>query len=273
MLSLSRLIFRRPPPCAALPLCRFSAAVAGDGQGDKESSGTTKQPQPAVRSIWASPPPLPSAGAASRPKRSPAAPARDAAEAPAGSDGAAGVPRRTGSWRPGQQQQQPPRTSAAGLWRPGAAATPNVLNGGRAGGSGWKPVSDGAADAAGSAMDFGGDMDMIAGGDGGRRRSGFSGKRRSSHAEGSAPQWKRSGQQGGGSRFTKGREGGKRGGAAGWGSAKERIDSVTGRENYFSALISAKRTTKVTKGGKTRTAQVSSPTASVLPTFKLNFRF
>jgi hypothetical protein len=32
---------------------------------------------------------------------------------------------------------------------------------------------------------------------------------------------------------------------------------VTGRENYFSALISAKRTTKVTKGGKTRTAQVS----------------
>lgn len=54
----------------------------------------------------------------------------------------------------------------------------------------------------------------------------------------------------------KGRSGSRGGAAGAWGSAKERIDSVTGRENYFSALISAKRTTKVTKGGKTRTAQV-----------------
>ena len=57
--------------------------------------------------------------------------------------------------------------------------------------------------------------------------------------------------------MSKGRGGG-RGGAGGWGtgSGKDRFDSATGRENYFSALVSAKRTTKVTKGGKTRTAQV-----------------
>ncbi len=111
-------------------------------------------------------------------------------------------------------------------------------------------------------MDFGGEIDMVAGGDTMRRRGGFSGKRRGGSAGaggGEGASWRRVGQEGAagaGNRFSKGRGGSRGAGAAGWGSAKERIDSVTGRENYFSALISAKRTTKVTKGGKTRTAQV-----------------
>ena len=92
------------------------------------------------------------------------------------------------------------------------------------------------------------------------RRRGFAGKRRGGNFGGNdGPSWKKAGPDGAGGsggRFSKGRGGGREGGASGWGSAKERIDSVTGRENYFSALISAKRTTKVTKGGKTRTAQV-----------------
>ncbi len=118
----------------------------------------------------------------------------------------------------------------------------------------------------GSVIDFGGDMDLVAEGDGMRRR-GLAGKRRGGNFGGNdGPSWKKAGPDGAGGsggRFSKGRGGGREGGASGWGSAKERIDSVTGRENYFSALISAKRTTKVTKGGKTRTAQVS-PVALLL---------
>lgn len=247
MLSLSRIIFRRPP-CVALTLGRFSASAGGDGQGGNK-------PQPATRSIWAASPPVAAAGAATRPKKTPA---REAADAPAGSsDGPSAAPRRTGSWRPGQQQQRP---SAAGSWRPGVSAAPPPSSPRSGSAGGWKPMGNGVGDAAGSAADYGADMDLPSGGDGGRRRIGFSGKRRSSSAEGAnAPHWKRGGQEGGGGgggKFAKGRGGGRAGSSAGWGSAKERVDSVTGRENYFSALISAKRTTKVTKGGKTRTAQV-----------------
>jgi hypothetical protein len=267
MLSLSRLLLRRPL-LVVVPRCSFSVAAGGNGQEDKGSAGSAEQQPTAGRSIWAAAPAIPSAGAAARQKK-PAVPAREAADATSASSGsAATVPRRAGSWRPGQQQQQQPRPSAAGSWRPGAAAaaashspshSPRVASAGVSGGGGWKPMGDGGGEGAAAAMDFGGELDVIAGGDGGRRRSGFAGKRKGGSGDsGGASQWKRTGQEGGGGgKFSKGRGGARGGGAAGWGSAKERVDSVTGRENYFSALISAKRTTKVTKGGKTRTAQVT----------------
>ena len=268
MLSLSRILTR---PLLAIPLCRFSAAAGGDGgqASDRGAGAATPQQQVKGRSIWATSSRPPAADSSARPRRpAPLSAARSSADAVAGGgssssgvgagDSAAAVPRRTGSWKPGQEQS--PRPSAAGAWRPGLAAappTPSRSSTGTVGGGGWRPMGDDASAGSASAMFDGGDMDIVSGGDAGRRRGGFAGRRRGgSQGGGFEPSWKKAGNEGSGNKFVKGRSGSRGGAAGAWGSTKERIDSVTGRENYFSALISAKRTTKVTKGGKTRTAQV-----------------